>query len=283
MKNNQDNILQEHFNSIAHLYPGLTLVQYQKYWLWFEEIFSIHHPYLDRQSLFEQWQGQTLQGKPIAYILNQWAFYRDTFFISEDVLIPRPETEIMVEQVLQAIPNLKENISEPLKIAEIGVGSGAVILSILKYSSRSLLATLTDISNEAMQCCYDNYQIKKHYFSQPHQVDFLIGDRTLDLPTAYYDLIVCNPPYIPQGHAGVHPQVHQWEPHQALYLPKQRPLEWTLELIDGITACLKPGGMAWIEGHEDLLPEISKKISSKVKVNLMNDYNQRPRFLKIEK
>lgn len=266
--------------SLLTVQPGLTQFQFEKYWNWFYEIKKFQYPYCSTEDVFEIWCKECKTGKPLGHILGQWAFYKDIFFVNNSTLIPRPETEMMVELGLNEIKNNSSS-----KVLEIGVGSGAVLLSIMLNSAQSLKCHGTDISQDALNLCTKNYQSKKNRLST-HQLTLQITDRTNELQEGYYNLILCNPPYIPENHHGVCKQVKQHEPYSALYLPENSYMTWMMELISGIIKCLAPGGTAIIEGHEDYLNNIVQQISTSfaAQINtlqIIKDLNLRDRFIKL--
>ena len=134
---------------------------------------------------FRKLIASRLKKKPIAYLTGTKSFWKYDFIINEKVLIPRPETEILVEQVLKNYKN-KENIN----FLEIGTGSGCIILSILK-EKKSFLGKGVDISKDSLEVCKSNANklglINRLKLFKSDIDNFIIGK---------YDLIVSNPPYI---------------------------------------------------------------------------------------
>ena len=125
------------------------------------------------------------KGKPVAYLTGLKSFWNYSFKVNEKVLIPRPETEIIVEQVLKIYKN-KDN----LNFLEIGVGSGCISLSILK-EKKSFLATGVDLSQDCIKICRYNANklgVNNRIKLMKSDVDNLIFRK--------YDLIISNPPYI---------------------------------------------------------------------------------------
>ena len=129
--------------------------------------------------------NQRLNMKPIAYLVGNKSFWKYDFKVTNDVLIPRPETELILEQVI----NFTKNKSN-LNVLDIGVGSGCIILSILK-EKKNFRGTGIDISKKTLKICKlnsDNLGVSKRLKLFKSDVDnFQIGK---------YDLIVSNPPYI---------------------------------------------------------------------------------------
>ena len=129
--------------------------------------------------------NQRIKGKPLAYITGKKFFWKYEFFVNEKVLIPRPDTEIIVEQILK-IYKKKKNIN----FLDIGFGSGCILLSILK-EKKDYLATGVDISNHALKVC----KINAYKLGVSNRVRLFKSD--IDkFSKGKYDLITSNPPYI---------------------------------------------------------------------------------------
>ena len=125
------------------------------------------------------------KGKPIAYITGKKFFWKHEFYIDQNVLIPRPETELIIEYVLKKFKNKTK-----LRLLEIGVGSGCVLLSILD-EKKNFLGTGIDLTNKCLKICNNNaikIGIKNRLKLHKSDIDnFNLGK---------YDLIISNPPYI---------------------------------------------------------------------------------------
>jgi release factor glutamine methyltransferase len=125
--------------------------------------------------------------EPIAYIINKKEFWRDEFFVNKDVLIPRPDTELIIEQVLKIYSNDKQ-----LQVLDIGTGSGCILLSILKERP-NFYGTGIDISKKSINVSKFNAK----QLNLMNRVKFL--DSSVDnFKIGKYDLVVSNPPYIEQ-------------------------------------------------------------------------------------
>ena len=134
---------------------------------------------------FRAFISSRIKGKPIAYITGEKSFWKYDFKINEKVLIPRPDTEIIIEQVLK-IYKKKEGIN----FLEIGTGSGCIILSILK-EKKSFLGKGVDISKESLKVCINN-AIKLGLINRLK----LFKSDIDNFSSGKYDLIISNPPYI---------------------------------------------------------------------------------------
>lgn len=150
-----------------------------------------------------------LEGRPIAYIVGNREFMGLDFFVKEGVLIPRPDTEPLVEEVIELCKEKEE-----VNILDIGTGSGAITVSLAKYIEKSRLTSF-DISDIALEVG------KKNAIS--NEVDQKIDFIKSDLFTAIkgknikFDIIVSNPPYIPKADINtLHTQVKDYEPYTAL-------------------------------------------------------------------
>ena len=134
---------------------------------------------------FQNMVAQRLKGKPIAYLINKKFFWKYEFFVNKHVLIPRPDTEVIVEQVLKIFKNKNK-----IKFLDIGFGSGCILLSILK-ERKDFQATGVDISNHAVKVC----KINAHKLGVKTGIKLYNSD--IDkFSLGKYDLIISNPPYI---------------------------------------------------------------------------------------
>lgn len=144
-----------------------------------------------------------LRGEPIAYLIEEKEFFGLTFYVTPSVLIPRPDSECIVETALQL---------KFASILELGVGSGCLLLSILAHSDPSIKALAVDYSKAALAVAKTNYSRLKLL----QKVDFLCSDWFANV-TGQYDLIIANPPYICSRDISLlEPDVKDFEPLLAL-------------------------------------------------------------------
>ena len=156
--------------------------------------------------LFKKMLNKRKKGEPIAYILNKKEFWRNNFYVDKNVLIPRPDTEVLVEEVLKLF-----NINLKLNVLDIGTGSGCILLSILK-ERKNFYGTGIDISKKAIKVAIFN--AKMHQLS--NRVDFYHSDVDKFL-FGKYDLIISNPPYIKKMDLKyLDKDIKAYEPTQAL-------------------------------------------------------------------
>lgn len=204
-----------------------------------DRVFLIAHPeYVLNESERERFDSVVSRRsarEPFQYIVGYQEFYGLNFATRTGVLIPRPETEILVEA---AISNLA-NCGRPM-VFEVGVGSGCISISVLKNVANAV-AIATDISNDALRLASVN--------AENHHVDDRLELRHGDLFAGWsgaVDLIVSNPPYIPHGDSQtIQPEV-RCEPSEALYAGAKG-LDVIQRLVSGAPRLLKPGGSILIE------------------------------------
>ncbi|MCM8757456.1 MAG: peptide chain release factor N(5)-glutamine methyltransferase [Candidatus Omnitrophica bacterium] len=130
-----------------------------------------------------------LRLEPLQYILGKTEFMGLEFKVASSVFIPRPETEILVEEALKIICNLKST-DQPLRVLDLGTGSGCIAISLAKYASKKITIDAVDISKEALELAKLNAELNKV------KVNFFKSNLFKRLKPLTYDLIVSNPPYL---------------------------------------------------------------------------------------
>lgn len=272
-------------------YPGLTLHRLRQdinlhaflNGVDSEELFDF--PYLaSRTNPLTVFFEKLKEGVPLEYITGYAYFYRSLFKVTKDVLIPRSETEILVELASQELKRNYKNKS--CRIIDIGTGSGAIAISLLMEDSASIEMIATDISDKALKLAQENYFTHKYSIPLGHKVTFLKSDRLASV-TGMFDIILSNPPYIKRqaDWVNVHFQVANFEPHLALFLEDDQYTQWFQEFFTSIYEKLSVEGISLIEGHENHLldlAELAKNVGFK-DVVVIQDYSQRNRFLKLKK
>jgi release factor glutamine methyltransferase len=161
-----------------------------------------------QQHLFFDLVARREQREPVAYLVGRKAFFGLEFLVTADTLIPRPETELLVETALHHTA-----LDRPVTIADIGTGSGCIAVALAKYRPLATIFAI-DVSPQALQVARQNAE--RHQLVD--QIRFLRGDLLSPLP-APVDLIVSNPPYIAQSELAppfTPPEVHRYEPRTAL-------------------------------------------------------------------
>ena len=143
--------------------------------------------------------------EPLQYILGEWGFRRLTLRVDSRALIPRPETEVLVDRALVLLAGLPQP-----RVLDVGTGTGAIALSIAdEYPSATVVGI--DISSDALALASENG------VATGLSVDFFQHDLFQGLPPGPWDLVVSNPPYVDEADLGsLEPEVRDWEPHGAL-------------------------------------------------------------------
>ncbi len=186
---------------------------------------------------YGRYLNERLQGKPTQYITHRQEFYGRDFYVDGRVLIPRPETEHLVEAALGHLP--------AERVLDIGTGSGAIAISIAVEAQRTVLAS--DISFPALEVAGRNAETHKA------RVQFLQADLLEAVAPASIDLLVSNPPYVPGADAAnMQVEVREWEPRVALFAADDGFLIYR-KLISAAEIAVKPGGKLMMElGYRSL-------------------------------
>ncbi len=186
-----------------------------------------------------------LQHKPVQYILGEAWFYNLKLKVNENVLIPRPETEELVELVLSKAMNIKN--TTPV-LLDIGTGSGCIAIA-LKKNMPAAIVTAIDVSKEALQIAKEN-AANQNTNIQFLETNFLDETQWPALPM--FDIIISNPPYIPINEKEkLAINVTAFEPHQALFVPDNSPLLFYEKIAAFGKTHLTINGKIYMETHED--------------------------------
>lgn len=207
---------------------------------------------LDEEISEDQWTKiqellqKRLDGIPVQYLIGEQEFYGLPFQVNASVLIPRPETEILVEEVLR-----RRHAGEPLVAADIGTGSGAIAIALAAHSQWKLYAV--DIAQESLDTAEENSRLN----GVETRITFLQGDLLSPLPEKV-DVLVSNPPYIPsQDIEELDVQVRVHEPRRALDGGKDG-LDFYRRLCAGLKDVLKESGLVSFEVGYGQAREVEK-------------------------
>jgi release factor glutamine methyltransferase len=192
----------------------------------------------ERRQRFKTLIRQRVEGCPVAYLVGRKEFYSLELEVDRNVLIPRPDTETVVDECLR----LAKELSEPT-VLDVGTGSGCLAVAVAKYCKQARV-TAIDISGDALKVAARN--AAKHDVSA--RVRFVQGDLFAPLTDGErFDIILSNPPYIPHVEIAALPAgVRDYEPHAALDGGRNG-LEILARLVSGAPAWLKPGGYLLVE------------------------------------
>lgn len=195
-------------------------------------------PTQEQMHAFEGWIARRAQHEPVQYILGEQEFYGLSMRVTSDVLIPRPETEHLVEAALERLPR-----DADARIADVGTGSGAIAVALAHALPRARVTAL-DISAQALAVAAENAQ--RHGVAE--RIRFIASDFLYAVRGERFDAIVSNPPYI-AGTEILEPQVRDYEPYRALFAGPTG-LEAYERLIPEARETLAPGGWLLLEiGH----------------------------------
>jgi release factor glutamine methyltransferase len=224
----------------------------------------------DQSRLVSAVLKRRLSGEPLQYILGKADFMGLEFRVSSGVLIPRPETEILVEAVIKLIRGLKAQ-GRGARVLDLGTGSGCIAVALKKFIP-GIEAAAVDISEKALQTAREN--------AFRHRVDirFVSGDLFAGLKPRedLYDLIVSNPPYIPADEIDTLALEVRREPRASLDGGKDG-LDFYRRIISGSPRYLKPGGVLVFEigfGQEEAIKNIFLKSGFFEIIDIIKDYNQ---------
>lgn len=184
--------------------------------------------------------------EPLAYVLGEWGFRRLMLRTDARALVPRPETEVLVERCLE----LLDGLAEPL-VLDVGVGSGAIALALADEHPGARVHGV-DVSVAALALAGENARRT----GLVDRVVFELGDATAGLPPGPFDLVVSNPPYVePDEVEGLEPEVRDWEPRAALVGP-----DTTEAVVSGAWHCLRPGGFLVLETHASAAGDVAELV-----------------------
>jgi release factor glutamine methyltransferase len=194
---------------------------------------------------------QLLQHKPVQYVLNEAWFYKMKFFVNENVLIPRPETEELVEWIIKDVRCTMANVY--CSILDIGTGSGCIPIS-LKRGLHNANVTAIDVSEKALQIAKKNAEELDAEIDFL-QIDFLDESKWKALPQ--FDIIVSNPPYIPfREKEKLAKNVTAFEPGVALFVEDKNPFIFYEKIVTLAKNHLKQKGKIYVEVNEEYAESI---------------------------
>ena len=211
-------------------------------------------------------------GKPYQQILGHTEFYGKKFFVDENVLIPRPETEELVELAKIEIQNLKSKIQN-LKLLDIGTGSGIIPITLKKYFPNAEISAM-DISEKALE------NTKKNADFHKTEINFIQKDYLNTELTEKYDIIISNPPYIGiEENIEIEDSVKGFEPNIALFSPTSDALIFYKKIAKDGEKHLNENGMIFLEINQKLGKETLELFSNYSESRLIKDLSGNDRFV----
>ena len=225
------------------------------------------------------------QGEPVAYILGEKWFYGYLFQVSSAVLIPRPETEILVERAVEWVEKNRDK-SDLISILDLGSGSGCIGISVAKDLEKKgfekVDLVLVDISEPALLKAKKNsewHQVKSVNFI--HQ-DVNRLDFSNEFPAKSFDLILANPPYVAEGDSQIEENVKKYEPNCALYSSGPIGTEFLRSWSTRAIGWLKKSAFMGFEmgkDHGQIMKDHFEKLAAFGKIELIRDLSHLDRHI----
>ena len=210
---------------------------------------------------------------PIDYIINKKNFYGNDFYVNESVLIPRPETEELVDWLI----NDNLNIDNKKRVIDLCTGSGCIGISI-DINNNYLDVTISDISNKALKVCEIN---KKNLNSKVKIIELDLN--LISRENKKYDIIISNPPYIPPSESDLLDKNVKYEPDIALFTPKDNPLHFYEKIFEFASLNLSNNGIIYLEINPNYTKEFNQLLTnySVNHVNFKDDFRGKKRLVKV--
>jgi release factor glutamine methyltransferase len=213
--------------------------------------------------------------EPLQYILAEAYFYGLKFNVNQNVLIPRPETEELVELALNNSKLLKDDCN----ILDIGTGSGCIAVT-LKYHLKNANVSALDVNPAALEVAIQNAQ------QNQTTINFIEADiRSYD-SAQRFDMIISNPPYITdKERSAMDRNVIDFEPHLALFVADENPLEFYIAIADFATKALNNTGLLLFEINANYGQETAEMLASKdfKDIHILKDMQGKERFITARK
>ncbi|MBT8384937.1 MAG: peptide chain release factor N(5)-glutamine methyltransferase [Bacteroidia bacterium] len=191
--------------------------------------------------------------EPIQYIIGETAFYGLTFRVNRNVLIPRPETEELVDWIIK-----DSSETQGLKILDIGTGSGCIAISLAKHLPNAVVYTL-DISKKALQVAEYNAKLNKVSINFIEQNILNTNEILKGAYNLKFDIIVSNPPYVRESEkTAIKKNVLAFEPHSALFVDDTNPFLFYKAIVKFAKKNLKKEGKLFFEINQYLNNEITQ-------------------------
>ena len=240
-------------------------------------------PAEEERSRFRELVRRRAEGMPVAYLVGHKEFYSLDFRVASDCLIPRPETEHLVVSALDWARKRSRSASQPLRIVDVGTGSGCVAISLAKHLPDCQIYAL-DISSKALQLAARN--IADHQLE--NRIILCEGDLLAALPgdLLAVDLIVSNPPYVsPAEYSQLPRDVRDFEPKLAL-VSEDEGMEISLRLLEQAEQSLGSDGAIMLESSPMLVPRLEQCLQARVGWRLLptvKDLHGHPRIVAAER
>ena len=222
---------------------------------------------------------ELLKNKPVQYIIGETEFCGMRFFVNENVLIPRPETEEIVNMIVSCRDKACL-VPTGYNVLDIGTGSGCIAISLAKLLKDSDV-TAVDISEKALEVARKNAEANE--VNVTFIKDDILNPQNRDLLNGQFDIIVSNPPYVCESEKSeMRANVLDYEPSTALFVSDNDPLVFYRKILEFAQKALKPNGEVWFEINEkfgEAMLELCHKMRFKHS-EIIKDFRDRDRILK---
>ncbi|MGE6396053.1 peptide chain release factor N(5)-glutamine methyltransferase [Chryseobacterium scophthalmum] len=221
---------------------------------------------------FQKIISELKTGKPYLQILGETEFYGMKIFVDENVLIPRPETEELLEITIQKISNLKSQISN-LQVLDIGTGSGIIPLVLKKHFPEAEVSSI-DFSEKALKTAKKNADFHKL------EINFIHADYLSLALNQNFDVIISNPPYIGIDEENeIADSVKEFEPTMALFSPTSDALIFYRKIAEDSKKHLNKNGLLFLEINQKLGSETLELYKDFSQAELIKDLSENDRFI----
>ncbi|SFU73321.1 release factor glutamine methyltransferase [Pustulibacterium marinum] len=217
--------------------------------------------------------------RPIQYIIGKTEFYELEFLVNEDTLIPRPETEELVDWIVQ---DVKASENQSQRILDIGTGSGCIAISIANKLSKAEVSAI-DLSEGALKVAHENAQLNSVTVNFVQQDILNVEESNALFQNESLHVVVSNPPYVRNTEKrDMRNNVLQYEPKTALFVTDEDPLIFYVRIADFASEKLIQGGVLYFEINQYLAEETQKMVESKgfYNVEIRKDLRGNFRMLK---
>ena len=222
---------------------------------------------------------ELLKNKPVQYIIGETEFCGMRFFVNENVLIPRPETEEIVNMIVSCRDKTCL-VPTGYNVLDIGTGSGCIAISLAKLLKDSAV-TAVDVSEKTLEVAKKNAEANE--VSVTFIKDDILNPQNRDLLNGQFDIIVSNPPYVCESEKSeMRANVLDYEPSTALFVSDNDPLVFYRKILEFAQKALKPNGEVWFEINEkfgEAMLELRHKMRFKHS-EIIKDFRDRDRILK---
>ena len=252
-----------HFEMLCETYLGLTPAQV---------VLELKEPLSPEAEAQLQATLKALkENEPIQYIIGSVVFVGLRLAVDERVLIPRPETEELVHWLLSTYTD-----ERPLRVLDIGTGSGCVAIA-LKKARPNWEVTAWDVDLDALTVARQN--ANTHQLSINFEVIDVLGAQ---LPNTHWDVMISNPPYVPESEKAQTATHVLREPEHAIFVPGKSPLKFFTHIINYATQRLNAKGGIFLEGHAPLMKTLHLLLTQAgfSDIVLRNDFRTNPRFIR---